>query len=107
MKLYARTPAGRGIGLDVLLTGQLKEADGKIRGVEVALPFGCDWIVANGIEDLPMTPSGRQLLWVDPGDICADNGFTVSPSELSAEAARVREQLRLDMLHGPLGENWP
>ena len=107
MKLYARTPAGTGLGLDVLLTGQLKESDGKIRSVEVALPDGCDHVVGYAIEPLPKRLSGRQLLWVDPGDVCADDGSTVNQEVLRGEVKRVNEQLRADMERGPLGENWP
>jgi hypothetical protein len=107
MKLYARTPAGTGIGIDVHLTGQVREEGGIIFSVEVALSIGCDLVVGYHVEALPKTPSGRQLLWVDPGDICADNGFTVSQPDLRAEVTRVNDQRRAEMRHGPLGENWP
>jgi hypothetical protein len=40
VKLYARTSAGIGLGLNVLLTGQVKVL-GKLYVVEVILPFGC------------------------------------------------------------------
>jgi hypothetical protein len=107
VKLYARTHGGTGLGLDIRLTGQLKESDGKIRSVEVTLPSGCDQIVGYTFEPLPKTPGGSALLWADPGDVCTDRGDVVSPSELRDEAARVREQARVEMLRGPLGENWP
>jgi hypothetical protein len=107
MKLYARTPSGTGLGLDVLLTGQLRESDGKVRGVEVALPIGCDHVVGYRVEALPKTPRGRQILWADPSDVCADDGDSLTHDQLRAEAARVNDQHRADMLRGPLGENWP
>lgn len=107
MKLYARTPAGTGLGLDVLLTGQLNESDGKIRSIEVSLPNGCVQVVGCRIKTMPKMPRGRQLLWTDPADIYADDGDSLSPEELRNEAARVREKRRAEMLHGPLGENWP
>lgn len=107
MKLYARTPSGLDLGLDVLLTGQLKESDGKIRSVEVVLPIGCDHVVGCAVVALPRRLSGRQVLWTDPSDICADDGSTVNQDQLCAEAARVLEQMRLDILNGPLGDKWP
>jgi len=105
VKLYARTPSGIGLGLDVLLTGQLKEADGKIRDVEVALPIGCDYVY--GVVIGPKSPSGRLLLWVDAGDVCANDGATATQEELRADIVRVNDQHRADMMRGPLGENWP
>lgn len=107
MKLYARTPAGTGLGIDVVLTGQVRESDGKITRVEVALPPGCDLVVGYTIEALPRSPSGRQLLWADPGDVCADDGSTLNQDALRAVVTRVNEQLRADAMRGPLGENWP
>jgi hypothetical protein len=107
VKLYARTPAGVGLGINVHLTGQLREDGDKIRSVEVKLPFGCDHVVGYTVEPLPKSLGGDQLLWADPGDICANDGFTVSQDDLRAEADRVREQERVDTLRGPLGENWP
>jgi hypothetical protein len=113
VKLYARTPAGTGLGLDVLLTGQVRatgseeKAGWVIRSVEITLPIGCDSIIGYGVESLPKSPSGRQLLWVDPGDVCADDGSTVNQEALRAEVNRVNEERRADMLRGPLGENWP
>jgi hypothetical protein len=107
VKLYARTPSGTGLGLDVLLTGQIKESDGKVRSVEVMLPIGCDHVVGYAVEPLPKSPGGRHLLWADPADVCANNGDTVSHDDLRAEAARIRKQDDDDRFRGPLGENWP
>jgi len=118
VKLYVRTPAGIGLGIDVLLTGQVRETGSEagakagwvLRSVEVALPIACDHIVGYigySVEPLPKSPSGRQLLWVNPGDLCADDGSAVNQEALRAEAARVREQLRTDMMRGPLPGNWP
>lgn len=107
MKLYARTPSGTGLGLDILLTGQLKESDGKIRDVEIALPTGCDYVYGVLRAALPKSPSGRLILWVDAGDVCANDGAAATQEELRAEAVRVNEQRRADMLRGPLGEYWP
>ena len=107
MKLYASTPAGTGLGLDVLFTGQVRESKGGIESVEIALPMGCAHIVGYRVEPLPTEWSGRQLLWADPGDICADDGFTVSQGDLRAEVKRVIELRRADMERSPLGENWP
>ena len=111
MKLYARTPAGTGLGLNVLLTGQVREEGNTIRRVEVILPIGCDPFVAvlggYAVEALPKSPMGQQLLWADPGDVCANDGSPVNQDQLRAEVARVHAQARLDMASGPLGENWP
>lgn len=107
MKLFARTPGGDGLGLDVLLTGQVTERGGKIHRVEVALPIGCHSIVAYCVEVLAETPSGRQLTWADPGDLRADDGSLVDREQIRAEVARVNEQARLDMQSGPLGKNGP
>ena len=107
MKLYARTSSGTGLGLDVLLTGQLNALDGKICGVEIALPAGCGYVYGVPRAALPKAPSGRLLLWVDAGDVCANDGATATQEEIRAEAVRVNDQRRIEMLRGPLGENWP
>jgi len=105
VKLYARTPSGTGLGIDVFFTGQVEETDGKIKRVEVVLPAGCDYVYGV-VTRRSAFPSGR-LLWVDAGDVCVNDGATASQEELRAEAVRVNEQRRVDMLSGPLGENWP
>jgi len=107
VKLYTRTPGGDGLGLDVLLTGQVTERNGKIHRVEVALPIGCVSIVGYRVEVLPKTPGSRGLLWADPDDIRADDGSTVNQDQLRAEVVRVNEEGRSEMRRGPLGENWP
>lgn len=107
MKLYARTPAGTGLGLNVILTGQVEEDSDIIRRVEIILPIGCDLVVGYTVEALPKSPMGQQLLWADPGDVCANDGSTINQDQLRAEVVRVNDQRRLDMMHGPLGENWP
>lgn len=108
MKLYARTATGTGLGIDILLTGQMREDGGFICSVEVVLPIGCILIVGYHVDSfLPKTPSGRQLLWADPIDISADNGASLNQFQLRAELVRVNEQRRTEMLRGPLGENWP
>jgi hypothetical protein len=112
VKLYARTPTGTGLGIDVLLTGQVREDNGTLRSVEIYMPIGCDLVVGYRIEkavfeSLPQGRGSRQVLWVDPGDLCADDGNTVNQAQIRAEVVRVNEQLRAEMLRGPLGENWP
>ena len=107
MKLYTRTPAGTGLGINVLFTGHIEESDGKVRRVEVMLPSGCDRVVGYTIDPLPKTPLGDQLLWADPGDLCGPDGASLSHEALRAEAARVRERLRYEATRGPLPEDWP
>ena len=111
MKLFARTPNNTGIGLTVILTGQVREEDGLLTHIEVILPIGCDLVVARAdyttIEPLPKSPMGQQLLWVHAGDLCADDGMWVNQAKIRAEIVRVNDQRRLDMARGPLGENWP
>ncbi len=107
MKLYARTPAGTGLGIDVLLTGQVREENGTIRSVEIYMPIGCDLVVGYRIESLPQGRGSRQVLWVDPGDLCADDSSALNQEALRAEVVRINEQLRAEMMSGPLGENWP
>ena len=107
MKLYARTPAGTGLGLHVFLTGQVRESEGKIRSVEVIMPHGCDCIRGYTIEPLPKNLAGDQLLWADPGDVCTDDGASLNQAQLRAEVERVNERARYEMQHGPLPENWP
>lgn len=106
MKLYVRTPAGTGLGIDIFLTGQVQEDGGKISRVEITLPTGCDHIVGYGLSPLPKSPAGDQLLWADPGDICAADGSPVTQAELRAEAVRVNELIERRM-RDRLGENWP
>jgi hypothetical protein len=104
LKLYVRLSACGGLGLDVLLTGQVKETDGK-RLVEVSLPYGCDTIVG---APLPKTGSGRALIWADPGDLCANDDNLVSTEALFNEVKRVNDLRAEEMRRGPLGgENWP
>jgi len=111
VKLYACTPDGIGLGLNVILTGQIQEdTDGLIWRVEIVLPIGCDHVVGYTVEALPKSPTGQQLLWVNPGDLCADVAGGVKPinqDQVRAEVARVNDQRRLDMTRGPLRENWP
>jgi hypothetical protein len=116
VKLYARTPSGRGLGISVRFTGQVKESDNTIRSVEITLPRGCDEvvglrvgaeIVGYRVEALPKAPSGDPILWADPDDLCADDGSAVNQEQLRAEVIRVNDQRRADMLRGPLGEDWP
>ena len=97
MKLYVRTPAGTGLGINILFTGRLKESDGKVRTVEIALPIGVVHIFGYTVEPLPTTHRGRPLLWADPGDICDDDGNSVNHDRLRAEAARAVTSL---------GEGW-
>ena len=106
MKLSAHTPAGTGLELDVLLTGHVREDSGKnLHAVEIMLPAGVS-VDGHGAGTLK-TPSGRTVLWAIPGDIRTDDGSIVNHDQLRAEVVRVTEQRRLDMLRGPLGENWP
>lgn len=107
MKLYARTPAGIGLAIRIHLTGQVKEFGGKIRDVQVILPSGCDNVVGYAVAPLPKTPAGDQLLWADPGDLCADDGTTLNQGQLRAEVERVNNLRAEDARRGPLGENWP
>ncbi len=107
MKLYTRTPAGIGIGIGILLTGQVKEVDGKLRAVEISLPFGCDAIVGYTATPLPKTPGGRAILWVDPGDLCTDAGSPMNREALLDEIKGVNDRRVEEMRRGPLGENWP
>jgi hypothetical protein len=122
VKLYVRTLAGTGLGINVLLTGQVHEDGGTIRRVEIYMPLGCDLVIgyygtaitgasARGATKLVMPlPKGRgdrQLLCVDSGDLCANDGSTLDQETLRAEVKRVNDQNRADMMHGPLGENWP
>lgn len=104
MKLYARTPAGTGLIIDISFTGRVKESSDKISSVEISLPAGCDYVY--GVVQTK-TPSGRLLLWVDSGDVCANDGATATQEELRAEVERVNDQQRADMMRGPLGDNWP
>ena len=106
MKLYARTLTGAGLGIDVLLTGHVREDGAKIlHAVEVMLPTGCAHV--DGCGEPLKAPSGGQLLWAAPGDILADDGAAISREVLRVEIARVRERRHADMLRGPLGDNWP
>jgi hypothetical protein len=107
VKLYMRTPAGLGLGLHVWLSSQAQESDGKIRSVEVILPPDCDRIVGYRVEALPKTPAGDQLLWADPGDLCADDGSTLNQEALLDTIKRVNDLCAEEMRRGPLGENWP
>ncbi len=107
MKLYVRTLAGIDLGIDVLLTGLVKEANGKITSVEIYMPIGGHLIVDYNVEPLPKGRGSREVLWVDPGDLCANDGATANQDVLRAEVTRVCEMLRVEALHGPLGENWP
>jgi len=88
VKLYARTPAGTSLGLNVLLTGQVQEEGGAIRRVEVILPIGC----APFVTALPKSPMGQQLLWASSGDLCADDGGAIDLDQIRAEIVRVNEQ---------------
>jgi hypothetical protein len=103
VKLYVCTSAGTDLGLNVILTGQVQEDAGIIRRIEVILPIGCEPFGTA----LPKSPMGQQLLWVNSGDICADNGGAVDQDQIRAEVVHVNDQRRLDMARGPLGENWP
>lgn len=107
MKLYARTPAGTGLGIDVLLTGLVKEANGKITSVEIYMPIGSHLIVGYRVEPLPKGRGSSEVLFVDPGDLCANDGTAVNQEMLRAEVARVEESLRYEAMHGPLGKDWP
>jgi hypothetical protein len=107
VKLYARTPCGTGLGIDVLLTGLVKEANGKITSVEIYMPIGGHLVVGYSIEPQPKGRGSREILWVDPSDLCANDGAAVNQEAVRTEVARVNEQLRYEALHGPLGENWP
>jgi len=98
VKLYARTPAGMGLGINVHLTGQMREEGGKIRSVEVKLPYGCDHVVGYTVEALPKDLAGDQLAWVDPGDLCTNDGRTVNQGELRAEVTRVIDAMALRIL---------
>jgi hypothetical protein len=91
MKLYARTPCGIGLAIDILFTGQLKEKGGRLVEVEVLLPVGCAFVRGYSVEELPKASNGRQRLWVDPTDICGNNGDTVDRPALLAEIARGQE----------------
>jgi hypothetical protein len=107
VKLYARTPGGEGLGLDVLLTGQVTERDDKLHRVQVFMPIGCASIVGYSIKPEPKGRGGTEVLWVDPTDLRANDGATVNQEAIRAEVERVKESLRYEALHGPLGENWP
>lgn len=111
MKLYTRTPCGTGVGIDILLTGRFRELEDRpgkrITAVEISAPIECDLVVGFTVEETPKTPSGRPLLWVDPSDICNDDGSTVSQEALRVEIERVAQRRSVDAMRGPLGENWP
>lgn len=105
MKLRAWTPTGIDLRIPVRLTGYLREfANGVIDRVEIYMPpkacIECDKIEH---DELRL----RRCLWAEPRDLCADDGSTVSPKDLRAEAVRVLDQQRADAMRGPLGENWP
>jgi hypothetical protein len=107
VKLYARTPAGTGLGLNILLTGLVKESDDKITSVEIYMPIGGQLIVGYSVVPQPWGRGSREVLWVDPGDLCADDGAVATQEAIRAEVERVNASLRYEALHGPLGENWP
>lgn len=107
MKLYARTRAGNGLGIDVLLTGVVNEVGSTIVNVEIYMPIGSHLITDQRIQPLTKGRGSREVLWVGPGDLCTNDGAALSQEALRAEVARVEESLRYEALHGPLGENWP
>jgi hypothetical protein len=96
VKLFASTIGTGIVGIDVHLTGQVREVDGSISRLEVKLPSGCEHM---GIQ--------TDTVWADVRDLGADNAGSLSQAELRAEIERVKEQLRIDMTRGPLGEYWP
>ena len=107
MKLYVRTPSGMGLGIGVLLTSLVKETSGTITSVQIYMPIGGHLVLGYHVEPQPKGRGGSEVLWVEPDDLCADDGAAVNQEMLRAEVARVTESLRYEALHGPLGENWP
>ena len=107
MKLYTRTPCGTGLGINVLLTSLVKESGDKITSVQIYMPIGAHVIVGYSVEPQPKGRGSTEVLWVDPTDLCTDDGATVNQEAIRAEVERVKASLRYEDLHGPLGENWP
>lgn len=107
MKLYVRTASGTGLGIDVLLTGRVKEANDAITSVEIYMPTGGHVIVGYRVEPQPKGRGSSEILWVDPSDLCTRDGDRVNQEALHAEIARVHESLAYEKMYGPLGKDWP
>jgi len=107
VKLYARTPCGTGLGINVLLTSLVKESGGKITSVQIYMPIGAHVIVGYSIEPQPKGRGSTEVLWVDSTDLRTDDGASVNQEALRAEIGRVEASLRYEALHGPLGKDWP
>jgi hypothetical protein len=105
VKLRAHTLDGTELRIHVRLTGYLRvHPSGEIDRVEIYMPprscIECDKI---GFDP----PRMRNVMWAAPRDLCGDDGSSVSPEVLRAEASRVLEEEREFARRGPLGENWP
>jgi hypothetical protein len=106
VKLYMSTPSGLGLGLSIHLTGRLRVNEREqISGVEIYMPLASvilsDHFIDAGGGD------GRQVLWVEPGDLRCDEGPHITQIEIHAAATSAKEKLRAEILRGPLGEDWP
>jgi hypothetical protein len=107
VKLYVRTPAGTDLGIDILLTSLVKETGDKITSVQIYMPICGHVIVGYSVEPQPKGRGGSEILWIDPGDLRADDGATVNQEAIRAEVARVKESLHYEDMYGSLGKNWP
>jgi hypothetical protein len=107
VKIFTRTPAGTALGFTVYPTGNVRELGGKIRSVEVRLPGSCVRVRGYTVDPLPKDADGSQLLWAEPGDLCADDGARIEQQALRMAIHAVNVNAAASMSDGPLGKNWP